>query len=282
MTETHYIVDRLNPVIFKIYGDVGIRYYGLAYILAFIIGTALLYIFYKARKSPFDLGALQIIIPALLLGVMLGGRLGYVILYAFPEFIKDPLMAFRVWDGGMSSHGGFIGVTLALLWISHRFKVPLLQVGDLICPVVPVGLFFGRIANFINGELWGKVTTVSWAVIFPNSAPYGTPIEQIAPRHPSQLYEAFLEGLVLLLYSQWRFWQGSAQKTPGRLTGEFLIIYAIVRIICEQFREPDAGLIWGLSRGIFYSFFMILAGVLLVFYTIYKKSCWDINTESKA
>lgn len=270
MTEAYYI-NHFDPVILKIYGDIGIRYYGLAYLLAFLIGTALLYIYYKAGKSPFNWIALKKIIPALLLGVILGGRLGYVILYAFPEFIQNPLMIFRVWEGGMSSHGGFIGVALALLWISHKFKVSFLQVSDLLCPVVPVGLFLGRIANFINGELWGKVTTVPWAVIFPNSAPYGTPIEQIAPRHPSQLYEAVLEGIVLLVYSQWRFWQGSAQKTPGRLTGEFLIIYAIVRIVGEQFREPDAGLILGLSRGIFYSLFIMLVGIILNLYAIYTK-----------
>ena len=122
----------------------------------------------------------------------------------------------------------------------------------------------GRIANFINGELWGKISDVSWAVIFPQSAMRGTPIEQIAARHPSQLYEAGLEGTLLLLYSQWRLWKTNVLNQPGRLTGEFLLIYAVARILGEQFREPDAPLIIGLSRGIFYSFFLLAGGLYLI------------------
>ena len=122
----------------------------------------------------------------------------------------------------------------------------------------------GRIANFINGELWGKVTNVSWAVIFPQSAPIGTSLELIFPRHPSQLYAAVLEGLLLLIYSHWRFWRTGVLALPGRLTGEFLAFYAVVRVFCEQFREPDAPLILDLSRGSFYSLFLLAAGVFLI------------------
>ena len=130
---------------------------------------------------------------------------------------------------------------------------------------MPPGIFLGRIANFINGELWGKVTNVSWAVIFPQSAPFGTPLELVVPRHPSQLYAAVLEGLFLMIYSQWRFWRTGVLATPGRLTGEFLTFYAIVRVFGEQFREPDAQLIFNLSRGSFYSLFLLAAGAFLIF-----------------
>jgi phosphatidylglycerol:prolipoprotein diacylglycerol transferase len=134
-------------------------------------------------------------------------------------------------------------------------------------PTVPPGLFLGRVANFINGELWGKPSEVPWAVIFPQSAPPGTPLALIPPRHPSQLYEAFLEGIVLLIYTQWRFRRTAALATPGRLSGEFLVLYALVRILGEQFREPDASPILGLSRGIFYSLFMIAIGLGAIVYS---------------
>ncbi len=264
----HYWVDRLDPVMIHIHGDFGIRYYGLAYLLAFVIGALLLRWYYRAGKSPLDPHRIETAMVALIIGVMVGGRMGHVILYAWPEFIGDPWMVFRIWDGGMASHGGFIGVALALVWVSFKFKLPFLLLGDLLSSVVPAGLFLGRIANFINGELWGRVTTVPWAVIFPNSASPGAPFDFIAPRHPSQLYEAALEGMILLAYTQWRLWHTDALKTPGRLSGEFLILYAIARIVGEQFREPDAGLIFGMSRGIFFSIFLLVSGVVMISYTV--------------
>jgi len=265
-----YWVNQLDPVMIHIYGNFGIRYYGLAYLLAFVIGILLLRWYYRAGKSPLDPQQIESAIFALILGVMLGGRLGDVILYDGADFLLDPWMVFRVWDGGMASHGGFVGVALALVWISHKFKLSFLRLSDLLCTIVPPGLLLGRFANFINGELWGKVTTVSWAVIFPRSAPPNTPFALIAPRHPSQLYEAALEGVVLLVYTQWRLWRTDAQKTPGRLSGEFLALYAVVRIVGEQFREPDAGLIFGLSRGIFFSLFLLLAGILVLIYVQFR------------
>jgi phosphatidylglycerol:prolipoprotein diacylglycerol transferase len=159
----------------------------------------------------------------------------------------------------MASHGGFIGVLLALAWFARAQRMPFMHLSDLIASTAAVGLLFGRIANFINGELWGKITTVSWAVIFRNTG--GGPF----PRHPSQLYEAFLEGVVLLALAQWRFWRTDVVHThPGRLAGEIVIAYACVRAIGEVFREPDAGLILGLSRGTFYSLFMVILGVWLI------------------
>jgi phosphatidylglycerol:prolipoprotein diacylglycerol transferase len=203
---------------------------------------------------------------ALILGVLLGGRLGYMILYAWPEFMREPWMAFRIWDGGMSSHGGFVGVALALGWLAFKLELPFFRLSDVLCAIAPIGLFLGRIANFVNGELWGKVATVPWAVVFPRSVSPDTPLDRIAPRHPSQIYEALLEGVVLLAYTQWRLWSTDALKTPGRLSGEFLALYAIVRIVGEQFREPDAGLIFGMSRGIFYSLFLFAAGLVVIAY----------------
>lgn len=165
----------------------------------------------------------------------------------------------------MASHGGMLGVLLAMAWWARKRHVPLFHVSDLIVTVTPAGLLFGRIANFINGELYGKITDVPWAVIFPQSGSPGEPLHLILPRHPSQLYEAALEGVVLLALLQWRFWRSdAARRQPGRLSGEFLIAYAGLRMIGELFREPDASLLLGVSRGTFYSVFLIVAGALII------------------
>jgi phosphatidylglycerol---prolipoprotein diacylglyceryl transferase len=179
---------------------------------------------------------------------------------------ENPLSLFRVWEGGMASHGAFIGVALAIIWVARREGIATLRFSDLLVTVAAPGIFFGRIANFINGELWGKVSTVPWAVKFPQSVSVGTPVEQIPPRHPSQLYEAGLEGLVLFIYIQLRFWKSQAPVRHGQLTGEFLLGYSVARIISEIYREPDAALILGMSRGIFFSFFLAAAGLAFVLY----------------
>ena len=165
----------------------------------------------------------------------------------------------------MAFHGGVLGVALAIAGFAFRVRIPFLHLADVICSVACLGLLFGRIANFINGELWGKPSTVPWAVIFPASDPVQTDVTLIAARHPSQLYEAFLEGLVLLVYLPLRFWRSEVvRKRPGQLAGEFLVGYGLARIFCELFREPDATLIFGISRGTFYSIALVLAGVLLL------------------
>ena len=273
---SQYWVHNLDPFIFRIYGNIGVRYYGVAYLLGFIAAIMLLKLYYRKGKSPLNPDQVDSSIFAIVAGVLLGGRIGYIILYAWPQFCDNPLVLFKVWQGGMSSHGGFIGVILAVWWISRKQKVPFMQLADLFATVTPIGLFFGRIANFINGELWGKVSNVPWAVIFPKSQPPGTPVKYIPPRHPSQLYEASLEGLFLLIYLQLRFWLGKPLSKPGQLSGEFLILYAIVRIIGEQFREPDASLICGVSRGIFYSYFMIAVGIAFI---IYSRRKLNIDTS---
>ena len=197
----------------------------------------------------------------LVLGVLLGGRIGYALLYRWNEFMEDPLILLRVWEGGMASHGGFIGVCIAILWYARYSKQSPLPIGDLIVSVVPPGLFFGRIANFINGELWGRTTEVSWGILFPKAPGF---LEGVA-RHPSQLYAATLEGLCTFVFVQWRFWKSDVtRRAPGRLTGEFLIAYAIARIANEFFRQPDASLVMGMSRGQFYSLFLISGGFILI------------------
>ncbi len=262
-----YWVHDLSPFVIQFADTIGIRYYGLAYLLGFVGGAAGLYAYARKGRSQLPASLISDFIIAIVIGVMVGGRLGSFLLYeGWRTELRDPLAIFRVWEGGMASHGGFIGVAVAMWIFARRQKLPFLHLSDLIVSVAPLGLMLGRIANFINGELWGKVSLVSWAVIFPASAE-GAPVDQIAPRHPSQLYSAALEGALLLAFMQWRFWKSDVvQRQPGRLAGEFLIGYAIVRMIGEIFREPDFGidLIWGLSRGTFYSIFLIVAGVFLV------------------
>jgi phosphatidylglycerol:prolipoprotein diacylglycerol transferase len=200
----------------------------------------------------------------MVIGTLVGGRLGYFFLYQTSSLATDPLVLLRVWEGGMASHGGFVGVVLAMAWWARRQKTSLLQVSDRVVTTVPAGFLFGRIANFINGELVGRVATVKWAVIFPHNE-FDRGMRQALPRHPSQLYAAALEGALLLAYMQWRLWRSDAARTqPGRLSGEYLIGYGIVRMFGEQFREPDASLILGVSRGTFYSVFLVLAGAALV------------------
>ena len=259
-----YWVHDWDPFLIQFSDGFGIRYYGLAYLMGFVAAAWLLYRYWRAERSPFGLNTITDLMTYIVVGVLVGGRLGYFLLY-HPDILKaDPLALFRVWEGGMASHGAGIGVTVALMWWAWSRKVSPFQASDLIATVTPVGVFFGRIANFINGELVGKVTDVPWAVIFPKNE-LDAHLAQALPRHPSQLYQAGLEGALLLAYMQWRFWRSNVtREQPGRLSGEFLIAYAIVRAIGEIFREPDASLIFGVSRGTFYSVLPIVVGTLLI------------------
>lgn len=254
-----YWVHDLSPFLVRFSGNIGIRYYGLAYMLGFLTAYWLLIRYARAGRSLLPAAQVGDFMMTLILGVLVGGRLGHFFLYQTDVLRTDPLALFRVWEGGMASHGGFIGVGIALWWFGRSSRIPTLHLCDLAASATAVGLMFGRIANFINGELWGKPATVPWAVIFSNTG--GGP----APRHPSQLYEALLEGALLLALAQWRFWRTDVvRRQPGRLAGEFLITYAVLRIICEFFIEPDASLILGLSRGTFYSVFIIALGLWFV------------------
>jgi phosphatidylglycerol:prolipoprotein diacylglycerol transferase len=194
------------------------------------------------------------------LGIILGGRTGYVLFYNLPLFATHPQEVFEVWNGGMSFHGGFIGCVVAVVAFARRRGVSILSLGDITCAVGPIGIFLGRLANFINGELWGRPADVPWAMVFPSGGPI--------PRHPSQLYEAGLEGLLLLavLFVLIRL---GALKRPGLIIGAFAVIYAVARGFSEFFREPDAqlGFLWGgATMGQLLSIPLFIAGVCFIVY----------------
>ena len=263
-SQLSYWVDNLSPFVVRFSDSLGIRYYGLAYALGFLTAALLLHLYWRAGRSRLNPKVQSDLMIAVVIGVFASGRLGYFLLYSPATLWQEPLAVLRISDGGMSSHGGFIGVCLALAWVVRKHRVAWRPTADILVTLAPPGLFLGRVANFINGELWGKVADVPWAVIFPKSAPDGTPVTEIPPRHPSQLYEALLEGLFLTIYTQLRFWRSPVtRERPGRLVGEFLILYAVVRAIGEVFREPDASLLFGLSRGTFYSLFLAIGGLIL-------------------
>ena len=263
-----YFLHHYDPFIVEFTNGVGLRWYGLAYVLGFLLGYWMYRSLSKRRLNEVHPDQVADFITwAAIFGVMLGGRLGWILFYGWKDVVENPLNALKVWEGGMSSHGGILGLVLFTLYYARRHRISWTSIGDSLVVAAPIGIFLVRCANFINGELWGNPTDVKWAVIFPHSP---TPL---LPRHPSQLYEAALEGVVLLTYMQWRFWRTDVVKTsPGRLTGEFLILYAILRAIGEMFREPDAGLILGLSRGTFYSVFLIAAGCVLIAISLRKRS----------
>jgi phosphatidylglycerol---prolipoprotein diacylglyceryl transferase len=258
-----YWVDQLDPFLIRFRGNFGIRYYGLAYVAGILAGAWLLCRYARAGKSLLPAAKVGDFIVAAAIGVFVGGRLGSYFLYGgWISFRSDPFAVLRVWEPGMSFHGGLVGVILAATWFARSEGIPIVHLWDLVASTAPVGLLLGRLANFVNGELWGKPATVPWAVIFPRSATPESP--ELVPRHPSQLYEAGMEGVLLLAFMQWRLWTSDAVRTrPGALAGEFLILYACFRMAGEVFREPDASLILGLSRGTFYSLFMIIFGLFL-------------------
>jgi len=263
-----YWVHNLSPFLWKFpeswgnWGPGGLRWYGLSYLAGFISAYFLLLLAYKRKRSPYDKEQIINLMTFQILGVLLGGRIGFALLYRTEELWADPLMIFYVWQGGMASHGGFVGVILATYLYARKSHQSFWPVADLIASIVPPGLLLGRIANFINGELWGKSTHVSWGVLFPKAPDFALGIA----RHPSQIYAALLEGLSVFLFVQFRFWKSNVcHKTPGRLGGEFLIAYALARMIGEFFREPDASLILGMSRGQFYSIFLLLGGMFVIY-----------------
>jgi phosphatidylglycerol:prolipoprotein diacylglycerol transferase len=254
-----YHLHDWDPFIIHFSENFGIRWYGFAYVLGFLSASWLLAHYFKKQKSPFNKEQQFNVLMILIAGVMLGGRLGYMVLYDLDTLVKTPWKIIQVWKGGMASHGGIVGLVAAVAYVSRRHKLPFWKVADLTVTLGPAGVLFGRLANYINGELWGTYSTVPWAVVFPAASPYGI------PRHPSQLYEAALEGLLVLVFLQWRFRKSRITTVhPGQLSGEFFLLYAIVRILGEQFREPDADLILGLSRGTFYSAIMLITGIMFI------------------
>ncbi|HEX5935073.1 MAG TPA: prolipoprotein diacylglyceryl transferase [Pseudorhizobium sp.] len=229
----------IDPVALSI-GPLAIHWYGLAYVAGILCGW-----FYARQiarrdhlwpneRSPITATHLDDFLVWAAVGIVLGGRLGYVLFYDFAAVSQDPMRAIEIWNGGMSFHGGFLGATLAMMMFARRNGIPVLSMFDIIAAVVPFGLFFGRIANLINGELWGRLSDAPWAVVFPTGGPFS--------RHPSQLYEAALEGILLLLVLAILVFGAKALKRPGLVSGAFLLGYALSRIFVEFFREPDAQL----------------------------------------
>ncbi|MGH6658632.1 MAG: prolipoprotein diacylglyceryl transferase, partial [Sphingomicrobium sp.] len=201
------------------------------------------------------------------LGIIFGGRLGYVLFYNLPHYLDHPLDIVKLWDGGMSFHGGVIGTSLGIIYFAWRQKLSWLRIHDYVACCVPFGLLFGRLANFVNQELWGAPTTVPWAIRFVEHTPYGPVLGD--PRHPSQLYEAALEGVVLGGILGWMFWKTQARYEPGRLVGAFIFFYGIFRFGVEFVREPDAQLVefaaaTGLHMGQWLTVPMILGGLYLM------------------
>lgn len=248
----------IDPVLLHI-GPLSIKWYSIAYIIGILFGW---YGVSKTRQFPADKKLLDSMLSYSMLGILIGGRLGYVLCYNIRIYLQDPVSILEVWQGGMSFHGGAIGIAIALFILCKRNHLDVMPVLDLVACFAPIGLFLGRIANFINGELWGKSTDVPWAVIFPLAGP--------CPRHPTQIYEAILEGLLLLSINMFLLFRTKAQSRPGLLTGITLLVYACTRIIIEFFREPDSQigyLLFGSTMGQLLSLPMILLGVLSIIHS---------------
>ncbi|MDF2605040.1 prolipoprotein diacylglyceryl transferase [Sphingomonas sp.] len=225
----------LHPDVFSI-GFFTLRWYSLAYIAGIVIGWWYLLKLLDQPGAPMARRHADDLVFYATLGIILGGRIGYVLFYA-PDMLLHPLRILRLWDGGMSFHGGVIGTSLAIILFARRNGLNWLRIHDYVACVVPFGLFFGRLANFVNGELWGKPTDVPWAIVFSRTVPAGVPEPA---RHPSQLYEAGLEGVALFALLYFFFWRTNARYQPGKLTGLFLLGYGTARFAVEFFREPDS------------------------------------------
>ena len=247
----------LDPVLFD-FGFLVIRWYSLAYIFGILIGWWLgkRIILKRFQNLNFDIKEFDNLITYIIISILLGGRIGYILFYNFGYYLSNPFDIFKIWEGGMSFHGALIGIILGTYWFSIKKNIHTFFLLDIIAFVAPIGIFFGRIANFINGELIGKTTNVFWGIIFPNF--------DSKARHPSQLYEALLEGVVLFIIMNLILFRKNYKI--GTCSYVFLIFYGIFRIFSEIFREPDAqiGYLFNLiSMGTILSFFMILAGTII-------------------
>jgi phosphatidylglycerol---prolipoprotein diacylglyceryl transferase len=276
----------IDPIAISL-GPFAIRWYALAYIVGLIIGWR--YCLMLAGRPPrlIDRRAVDDFLVWATLGVVLGGRIGFVLFYNLPYYLDHPLQIFELWHGGMSFHGGALGVTLAIVVFARQRNIPLVALSDIVAEAVPIGLFFGRIANFINGELYGRITDVGWAIIYPTGAvspdqvppalhslcqslTFGNGSPGLnCPRHPSELYEAACEGILLFLLLLFAEHRGARQR-PGLETGIFLIGYAVARMVGEMFRQPDVQLgflIFGTTMGELLSIPVLLAGIGFIWWS---------------
>ena len=281
----------ISPDIFSI--EIGamtfsLRWYALAYIAGLLAGWKLITRIVTTGRlwsgpAPVTPDQVERLLTWVILGVIIGGRVGYVLFYQPAFFLQNPTHVLRVWEGGMSFHGGFLGTVIAGAIFCRREKIPMLVMGDLMAVAAPIGIFLGRIANFINAELWGRPTTLPWGVAFPGEAAQTCEgVLTICARHPSQLYEAALEGLLLGTVLLWAVWRGGWLKTPGRVVGTFLGGYGLARFAVEFVRQPDAQFVtpdnplglafhiggYGLTMGQALSLPMVAAGLWLVLHSV--------------
>ncbi|MGQ2929766.1 MAG: prolipoprotein diacylglyceryl transferase [Sphingopyxis sp.] len=257
----HDLMGENSEIAFSVFGW-PIRWYALAYLAGIFLGYWYLLKLIDQPGAPMARRHADDMIFYAMLGIILGGRLGYVLFYNLEAYIQKPATIFKLWDGGMSLHGGVIGVLIAIWYVTRKEKLSFLRFCDYVACVIPFGLFLGRIANFVNGELWGRISYVPWAIIFPGEA---GPL----PRHPSQLYEAGLEGLLMMAILTWLFWRTDARYKPGLLVGMASIIYGVSRFAVEFVRNPDSQRMWvvestGLSMGQWLTVPMIVIGLWLV------------------
>lgn len=268
------IFPQIDPVIFSV-GPLAVRWYGLMYLIGLGLAYFLAMREIKRGRSPFTEQQVGDLLFYGFMGAVLGGRIGYVFFYQFERFLSDPMYLFMITEGGMSFHGGLLGVVAVLVLFARKLKISLFQVGDFVAPLAPLGLAAGRFGNFINGELWGQKTTVAWGIVFPNAGP--------DPRHPSQLYQFFMEGLLLFaivyLYSR-------KPRAVGSVGGLFLLGYGVFRFIAEYFRQPDEHLTEfaassGMSMGQWLSLPMVLAGAIIMAIAFKQNNQPTYVTEQK-
>jgi len=263
----NYFIANFNPVAFSL-GPLSVTWYGLSYVISFLLCGQYAKLYLKRQNFILlDKTSLEDFMVWMIFGVLLGGRLGYVFFYKPTFYLSYPWEIFYIWEGGMSFHGALIGVTVSLFLFTRKYKKSFWRMSDMLSFCAPIGLFLGRVANFINGELWGHPSTVPWAVIFPGSS---------LPRHPSQLYEAFTEGALLFFILWFSVFIKRLDIYPGKVTGIFLIGYAFSRFGVEFFREPDAhiGYLWlHLSLGQYLTLPLFILG----FYLLLRSVSHDIT-----
>ena len=257
----YWVFSQIDPVAFSL-GPLSVRWYGLMYLFGFAFAMWLAGRRADAPNSGWTRNEVSDLLFYGFLGVILGGRIGYMLFYNFDLFLADPTYLFKIWTGGMSFHGGLIGVITAMIWFAHKTKRHFFTVADFVAPLIPFGLGVGRIGNFMNGELWGRVTDVPWAIIFPEAGP--------EPRHPSQLYQFALEGVVLFIILN-LFWRKNPPR--GAISGMFLLFYGLFRFLVEFVRQPDSQLglyFQEISMGQILSTPMIIIGALMI-WVAYKR-----------